>query len=105
MAFAVLAQKQIIVGQQWCGIRAKIRENESGDLLGFVRRMLYAILITAVRGLRGLFETPALDIVKPTMVAATNPGIFDPAELQRGTAVRAVQTEESQTVVPIPKKH
>ena len=105
MALAVLAREQIVVGQQGGGFGADVGKNKSGDFLRLIGRMLHALGESAVGGFSGLLQTLAAGVVKPTMVTAANASVFHPAEFQRCAAMRAMQRQQTELVVAVPKKH
>ena len=89
-ALAAIGEKQIITRQQRRRIGANVGKDKTGDFLSFVRRVLDTIFEGAVRGLGGLFETAAADVIKPAVVTAADALILHPAEFQRRAAMRAM---------------
>src|ERR1044071_6668958 len=94
VAFAIFAKKQIVIRKQWRRIRPDISENESGDFLGLVSRVLDAILECAVFRLRRLLQAFAVTVVEPAVITTANPPLFHSAEFQRCTAVGTVQVQK-----------
>src|ERR1051326_8746298 len=54
-----------------------------------------AVAVLAAVGLAGLLEASAFNIVKPAVVEAAEPAVFDPAVAQVGAAVRAMQAQQT----------
>ena len=93
VALAILAQKQIVAGQQWGGLRADVGKDDSGNLLRAISWMPYPLCEGTLRGFGGLLEAFSSGVIKPTVVAAAYARIFHPPELEGSTAVRAMQRE------------
>jgi hypothetical protein len=63
-----------------------------------------ALFEGAVGRLARLFQDSSLDVVKPTVIAATQATIFNMSKLQRGSAVRAAESEKPRPASIIAKK-
>src|ERR1051325_4667207 len=64
-----------------------------------------AVLERTVFRLGRLIQTLPRTIVKPAMIAAPNPAIFDSAEFQRGPAVRTMKLQQSKTTAAVAKQN
>ena len=87
------------------GLGTKIGEDKAGDFLDPVRRMPNTVLKGAVRRLGWLVEAAADRIVEPAVIAAADALIFHPAELQSGSAVRAVQIQQTEPSHTVTEEH
>jgi hypothetical protein len=59
----------------------------------------------AIFGLRGLLQALAAQIIEPAVITAPDPFFFDPAEFQRCSAMRTMETEKAQPSSAISKKN
>src|SRR5262245_21423271 len=91
LTFTIFPEKQVILRQQRRGLRTKVGEDESADLLCLVSRMLDALLESTVFRLGRLIQTCSTDIVEPTMITTPDASVLDPAEFQGSSTVRTVQ--------------
>src|SRR6266850_4086204 len=89
-ALAILFEKQIIGRQERRGIWTDVGENETSDLLSFIRRVLDTIFESTVRGFGGLLEATAVHVIKPAVITAADALILHSAEFQRRAAMRAM---------------
>jgi hypothetical protein len=67
--------------------------------------MFDAVFEGAVGRLSRLFQTIAVNIVKPAVVSAANALRFHPAEFQRGAAMGAVQIDHAKPSVAVAKEN
>ena len=84
---------------------SKIGENYAAQLLNFISRVTNPLSEGTVGRLAGHFQDPPFDIIKPSVVAATQPAILQVAEFQRGSAMRAAQRQQSQPILLVAKEN
>ncbi len=60
---------------------------------------------STVGRLSGRFQNPPFDVVKPTVLAAAQPPIFEVPKLEGGPAMRAAQREKTQPATIVAKKN
>jgi hypothetical protein len=68
------------------------------------RRMLNAVLEGTPFRLGWLLQTFSVAIIQPAMVAAADSILFDPAELERSTAMRTMKLEQAELTAAVAKQ-
>ena len=82
--------EKFIIRQQWRIARPHVSENHPAGFLARMGAMADLIFVGAAAGLAGLIEDPPADVVKPAVIEAAQPAVFDASVTQVGAAMRAV---------------
>jgi hypothetical protein len=67
--------------------------------------MANGITIRAAARLAGLFETPPINIVKPTVIEAPQAAVFDPTVAQIRAPMRTVNSQQSHAILFIAEQN
>ena len=67
--------------------------------------MTNLVFVRAAARFAGLIEDSAADIVKPAVIEATQPAVFDASVTQVGAPMRAMQPDQTQPALIVAKQH
>src|SRR5215813_10010487 len=104
-ATSVTSNQQVIAGQQWHRFRTDVREHKPSRFPGMIGPVLDTVLESAVFRFGRLLQTFATSVIKPAMVTAANPVVFDPPKLECCAAMGAVKVEQPQLSATIAEEN
>src|SRR5262245_28757294 len=104
-AHAVFPNQNIPSRQQRRGLRADIRENDSGQLLRLVGFLANAVLECAFGRLSRHLQNFSVHVVEPAVITAAQAAVFDVTEFERGAAMGTAQREQTQLPLVVAKDH
>src|SRR5258707_1238312 len=82
--------EKFIIRQQWWIARPHVSENHSAGFLARMRAMADLIFVRAAARFAGLIEHPPTNIVKPAVIEAAQPAVFDASVTQVRAPMRTV---------------